>query len=285
MKILATTILVFVSCMGLRAQQTDSLLLSRPVLPWFVERFKLSAGFFVPINNTNIQVGINGTAHGTDIDFEKDLGFAKSIGTFMANAQWRISRRSRASFSYYKINRSSSHTLDRDIIFKEDTFHANAVTNSFFRNSIFQVSYGYAILSKPKYEAGLMIGAHIVGSKAGLALNSAAGGLSKESDFGFTAPLPDLGIWGGYAFSKRFAINLEVDYLSLTVGDVTGSIFAYNLAFTYKVAPKFDLTLGFTGLNCKIDVEKDNANGRFRWGYNGPSFSIIFSFGDKSWRH
>ncbi len=26
--------------------------------PWFVEKFKVTAGFFVPVSNTNIQVGI-----------------------------------------------------------------------------------------------------------------------------------------------------------------------------------------------------------------------------------
>jgi len=285
MKVLTSAFVLLLLFTNTKAQNPDSSVSTKKIAPWFVERFKVSAGFFLPINNTNIQVGINGGAHGTDIDFETDLGFVKNLGTFLANFQWRISRRSRLSVSYYKIDRSSTHTLARDLVFKEDTFHVNASVNSFFNTSIYQISYGYAIVSKPKYEVGLMIGTHLVGGKTGIALNTTAGGLQKNSDFGFTAPLPDLGIWGGYAFTNRFAVNLEADYLSLTFGDVTGSIFAYNLAFTYRVIDMLDLSLGFTGLNCKVDIVKEHADGHFKWGYNGPAFIATYSFGNRSWGH
>lgn len=285
MKAIITILFVFLFFLGSRAQAPDSLSHPKIILPWFVERFKLSAGFFLPVNNTDIQVGVNGTAHGTDIDFETDLGFVKSIGTFLASFQWRISRRSRLSLNYYKIDRSSGHTLAKDIIFKEDTFHVNTSVSSFFNTSIYQISYGYAVLSQPKYEAGFMIGTHLVGAKTGIALNGANAGVSKNDDFGFTAPLPDLGIWGGYAFTDRLAANLEADYLSLTVGDVSGSIFAYNIIFTYKLVKQLDVSLGYTGLNCTVDVVKEKVNGHFKWGYNGPSLAATFSFGKKSWGH
>ena len=284
MKAILVSLCVFTILANGHAQNVDSA--SRiKITPWFVEKFKVSAGFFLPINNTSIQVGINGSAQGTKIDFESDLGFNTSIGTFLANVQWRISPRSRVNFAYYKIDRGSTHTIDKDIIFKEDTFHANASVNSFFNTSIYQVSYGYAILSKPKYEAGLMIGAHLIGGKTGIALNGASTGTSKNDDFGFTAPLPDLGIWGGYAISSRLAVNVEGDYLSLTVGNYTGSILAYNIAFTYKVVDHLELMLGYTGLNCKVDVVKANANGHLKWGYNGPALAATYSFGKRPWSH
>ena len=61
------------------------------VAPWWVEKFKLTAGVFVPINSTKIQVGLNGSTAGTDVDFQKDLGFGATTTTFLLNAQWRIS--------------------------------------------------------------------------------------------------------------------------------------------------------------------------------------------------
>ncbi len=259
------------------AQNKDSI--ANRSYPWFVEKYKVSAGFFVPVNNTSIAVGIQGGANGTEVDFERDLGFNKNSATFMAAFQWRVSRRSRVNFNYYNINRSSSHTLNKDIIFKDDTFHSGSTTSSFFNTAIYQVSYGYALISKPKFEAGLMIGAHVVGLNTGIGINGPNGALTKNSDFRITAPLPDLGIWGGYAITDRFAVNLEGDYLSLTVNEYTGSILAYNVYFTYKILKELDVSLGYTGLNCKLDVVKEHANGHFKWGYNGPSLSASFSFG------
>ena len=62
------------------------------------------------VNRTNVQVGVEGNP-GTEIDLEKDLGFNRELTTFVANAEWRISRRSRITLSYYNLKRSSTTTL------------------------------------------------------------------------------------------------------------------------------------------------------------------------------
>jgi hypothetical protein len=265
--------------------QKDSVTIDKKAVPWFVERFRISAGFFVPVTSTTVKVGVEGSVEGTEIDFNKDLGYNKGQVTFSAGLQWRISRRSRLSFNYYNIPRNSTHTLTRDIVFKDTTYGVNSNVKTFFNTAIYQISYGYAILSKPKYELGIMIGTHLVGGKVGFSLTGNNVAIKRNNDFGFTAPLPDLGIWGGYAFSNRFAINLDVDYLALTIGDYYGSISSYNLLFIYKLAEHFDLSLGFSGLNCKLDVIKKGVEGNFKWGYNGPALGVSYWFGQKSWTH
>jgi len=285
MKVIASFLLFVVFCCKGLAQNTDSIPNKPKVAPWYVDRFRLSAGFFVPVSNTDLQVGVHGGVNGTPINLKKDLGYDAAQLTFLANFQWRISRRSRLNLSYYNIPRKSTHTLDKDIIFRNDTFHVNSSVNSYFNTAIYQISYGYAILSKPNYELGVMIGTHLVGGKAGISVNGNNVGASTNTNFGFTAPLPDLGLWGGYTFSNRFAVNLDIDYLSLTVGDVTGSIFAYDLLFIYRVMPKLDISLGYSGLNFKVDLVKEHATGSFKWGFNGPALGVTYAFGKTSWGH
>jgi hypothetical protein len=262
------------------SQTKDSL-----VAPWWVEKFKLSAGLFVPINNTKVQVEANGSAAGTDIDFQKDLGFDAAQLTFMVNFQWRISRRSRLNLSYYDMNRDATHTLQKDITFNDQTYHINSSVSTYFNTAIYQFSYGYAIIEKPTYEVGVLIGAHTVGTKAGISLNGANTGISQNGNFGFTAPLPDLGIWGGYAFSDRFAVNLDFDYLALTINNINGRLVAYDILFSYKLLRQLDISLGYSGLNFSVKTSRNNISGDFRWGYNGPSLGATFSFGKKSWKH
>lgn len=280
-----SAIIIFLLCMATGyAQNKDTTKpAEKKIAPWFVEKFKLTLGGFLPVTNTSLQVGVKGGFEGTNINLEKDLGFDNTQFTFLANFQWRISRKSRINLNYYNIPHSATHTLDKDIIFKDDTFHVNSTVNSFFNTAIYQVSYGYAIVAKPNYEVGVLIGTHLVGGKAGISVNGNNVGTSKSTDFGFTAPLPDLGLWGGYAFNNRLAVNLELDYLSLTVGDITGSLFDYNLLFTYRLIEKLDISLGYSGLNFKVTAEKKNATGEFKWGYNGPYIGASYSFGNKSW--
>jgi hypothetical protein len=250
--------------------------------PWWVQRFTISAGGFIPTNNTNVKVG-NSSGGGSDIDFENDLGFTSSTTTFIAGGEWRASKRSRFNFNYYNINRSATHTLQKDIQFADTTYHANATIQAFFNTAIYQVSYGYALLSKPKYELGLMVGAHLVDFSVGLGVVSSIGSVSGNKDFNTTAPLPDLGIWGGYAFSDHFAFNGAFSYLSLAVDNVKGQIVSYNASITYKAAETFSLALGYTGLNFDVDATTDKLHGAIKWGYNGPSFTANFSFGKKKW--
>lgn len=278
-KIIAFVLFSF-CVMIVHAQTKDSL-----IAPWWVEKFKLTAGIFVPVNTSKIQVGVNGSAEGTEIDFQKDLGYAKASVTFLANVQWRISRRSRINLGYYNINHSSTHTLQREITFDSTTYDVNTTVDSYFNTAIYQFSYGYAIIEKPTYEIGVSIGAHTVGAKAGMGIHGANVGFDKSDKFGFTAPLPDFGIWGGYAFSNRFAANLELGYLSLTVNQITGRILVYNAIFSYKLFRQLDLSLAYSGLNFKVTAVKKDVTGEFLWGYNGPSFGASFSFGKKSWKH
>jgi hypothetical protein len=274
-------ITIFLISISLSYSQTkDSL-----IAPWWVEKFKLTAGLFVPINNTKVQVGASGSAAGTDIDFQKDLGFDAAQVTFLVNFQWRISRRSRINLSYYDMNRNATHTLQKDITFNDQTYHINSSVSTYFNTAIYQFSYGYAFIEKPTYEAGVLIGAHTVGTKAGISLNGAGTGINTDNNFGFTAPLPDLGIWGGYAFSKRFAVNLDFDYLSLTINNINGRLIAYDIAFKYKLIRQLDLSLAYTGLDFNVKTTKKGITGDFRWGYNGPSLGATFSFGERSWKH
>ncbi len=89
------------------AKLDSSVILKAKKAPWFVERFKITAGFLSANNNTSIKISNSGGL-GSVIDFEKDLGFNTNVGIFLANFQWRSSRRSRFDFSYYQLNRSAT---------------------------------------------------------------------------------------------------------------------------------------------------------------------------------
>ena len=122
-------------------------------------------------------------------------------------------------------------------------------------------------------------------ARAGISLNGTGTGINESNDFGLTAPLPDLGLWGGYAFSNRFAVNLDIDYLSMTINHIDGSLLAYNLVFIYRLTEHLDLSAGYTGLNFEVSTTKNNATGQFKWGYNGPALAASFYFGKRSWQH
>lgn len=256
-------------------------------LPWHGRRFKVTAGAFFPVNNTEVEVnGANGRI-GTDIDFERDLGFNTNTASFFGTFEWRASRRSRFNLEYFYLKRNASKTLQKEIEFKDHTYPIDARVSSFLDNQMIRFAYGYAIISKPKYELGLLIGAHVMLADVGIRLEANTQELQYHDAVNFTAPLPDIGIWGEFVLGKKVGLYANINYFALTIDDIDGRIISYNLSVLYNVYKDFSLTAGYTGLNFRLDVTRPKIDGFFKWGYNGPTIAATYSFGNhvKFYKH
>lgn len=251
----------------------------KPLPPWFVRRFKVTAGLFIPVNGTKIKVGSNDESFGTEIDLEDNLGFRKTTTTFLGNFQWRASRRSRFDLGYFHLDRSTTYQLQKEIEFGDHIYPVNATVNSSFKSDMYLFSYGYAFFLKPKYELGLMIGTHTLGTDIEINLVGETSQASYNDKFNFTAPLPDIGIWGGYSFADKFVVNGNLNYFYIEINDFKGKIVSYNLAVMYQALPELDIALGYSGMNFTVDVVKNRLDGYLKWGYNGPLFTVSYTFG------
>ncbi|SMO54455.1 hypothetical protein [Solitalea koreensis] len=249
--------------------------------PWYVSRYSIIAGGFFPVNNTKVKVSNNTGTEGDEIDFEDDLGLNRHTSTFSFGGDVHLGKRHRLELLYYRFYRSATHTIDRDIHFKDTVFAVNTSVSSFFHNDIYRFSYGYAFISNSKAEAGLSFGAHIMRTNVGLEGIGNNQNVTASTDYGFTAPLPDFGIWGGYAFNPKWAVIGEFDYFTLKINDVKGRILGANVAVKYKALDRLAITAGYTGFNFRVDVTREKFNGFFKWGYNGPGLSVNYLIGVK----
>jgi hypothetical protein len=273
--------------------EKPSIIIEKPIqddnlrdVPWFVERFRVAVGFYEMFNNTDVQISRTSTNNGTAIDFERDLGFDKSNNSFLGDIEWRISSRSRINFTFYNNVRSTDKTLDREINIGDETYDINTNVHAFIKSNLFRLSYGYAILSKPKYEVGLLLGTHTIATKMGISVNGENVNAERNKDYNLTAPLLDLGIWGGYAFTDRFALRGEINYFQLQIDTFDGRTLGYNLTAYYRVWKKLDIGLGFAGLNFDVNYENTDRQLAYDigWGYNGMTLVAVYSFGNKKWK-
>ncbi|TDO71100.1 hypothetical protein EV143_11093 [Flavobacterium chryseum] len=250
-------------------------------LSWHGRRFKVSAGVFFPTNNTEVEVGSNNGEFGNLIDFEKDLGFNKNTVSFAAAFEWRISRRSRLGTEYFYLKRTASKVLQREIEFGDHVYPVDARVSAFMDNQIYRLVYGYAFISKPTYEIGALIGAHVMFADVGIRLEGNTAQAEYRDNFDFTAPLPDLGLWGEFVLADKWGLYVNANYFALKVDNVDGRLLSYNLSVLYNVYKNFSITAGYTGLNIRVDVERERLNGFFKWGYNGPTIAATYAFGGR----
>ncbi len=249
--------------------------------PWRARRFNITAGSFFPINNTQIMVGSNERDFGTTIDLEDDLGFNDFSYSFMANGQWRISKRSRFELEYFYLNRKSTHTLERKLEFKDHTYEVNARVSAFFDVSIVRFFYSYAFVAKPTYEIGALIGSHVIFGDVGMQVDTETGSAEVSDNFDFTAPIPDIGIWTDIQLSKKFGLYANANYLSLTIDNIKGRVLSTNISLLYNIHNNISLKAGYNSLNFRVDVEKERLDGFFKWGYNGPMLTLTYAFGEQ----
>lgn len=275
-------VILFLCLPQLLQAQSDSLPVSRKA-PWYVLKYSISFGSFFPVNNTNVKVeGTNGRI-GTDIDFENDLGFKRNTFTMQGGIQWRASRRSRFDLSIFGVSRNVYYTLQKDITFKEHTYPVDADISAYFNTGIYRFSYGYAFVCNEKAELGAMVGLHVIDTEVGMGLHSTDISANYSDNVGVTAPLPDLGIWGGYAFNKKWAFTGETNYLSAKIGNIDGRLFNYNFVIRYRITPRIHAAAGYGGFHFTVTDNREKLNGTLKWGYNGPSVMLLYNFGFPHW--
>ena len=84
-----------------------------------------------------------------------------------------------------------------------------------------------------------------------------------------SAPLPNVGLFGGWAFTNRLALQTRFQYFYIDIDDVTGQLFQGDLGLQFHLFKYFDLGLDFrifgvygSGKNGADKVELDQIN----WG-------------------
>lgn len=142
----------------------------------------ISVQAYYPHVDTNVRVNAN-TAQtiGTDIDFEKDLDLDSEEVLPAVSAGARFGRVV-VGAEFYKLKRSGSVGLARDITFDGTTYPVNAQVESGFSSNIYRLTVGYALVSKPDLEIGAALGLHATNFRFSLSGQAAAGGQGVTGD-------------------------------------------------------------------------------------------------------
>lgn len=250
--------------------------------PWPISRFSAKLGGFWAISDTKLGVGTNNNPYSL-IDFENDLGLNRHTTSLLFNFNARFGKRNRVDFSYYNIYRKASRTTDKDINFGDHTYPINSEIDTHLNTNIFRLSYGYAFISNPKWEVGGIFGFHIMSFGVGLDATGETQQLSLDNSQNFTVPLPDLGLWGTFAFHRNWAVSGEVGYFYVKVNnwDMDGRILTGNVSLQYRLSKHWNVDAGYTAFDVKANIDRKRLQAEFDWSYTGPTLAVAYRFGNR----
>ncbi len=246
--------------------------------PWPNSQYSIKLGAFAAINNTYLGMGANHEPY-SNIDFENTLGMDKNTYSWLANANVRLGRRHRIDFSYYNIYRNSNMSLQDSLHFRDNTYFIGSDVSAYLNTNIFRLSYGYAFLSNENLELGALLGFHVLAFDIGMKMQGDNANIEISDDAKFTAPLPDLGFWGTYAFHNRWAISGELSYFAVKIDGIKGEILNAALALQYRITRFLEIDLGYTNFDVIINIDRTHLQGDFNWNYNGPYINLAYKFG------
>jgi hypothetical protein len=241
-------------------------------------------GFFF---TTDMRANLNGqSSTHPEVDFDETFGKAGDSRRVRADALWRITPEHHVRFMYFDNSRVRSRVLDKDLEWGDYTFQLGARTEFTERTRVVQFAYEYAFWRRPTYEVAASVGVHYIRvdlQLSGIAtFTDSAGNTTTASATtqanSLPAPLPVVGLRGGWVLNRDWYLDAQGQVFKTKSGAFDGHWSDLRVGLTWMFHRNFGLGLGYNRFTTKLDVDKDDFDGRLKTGYSGLQAYLTGTF-------
>ena len=242
--------------------------------PVFTDTWQFTASAL--FQNSDASVSSTGPLQNTrKLDLE-DLGMDDSTVVPQITAQWRFADRWLLNFGYSDFSLDGNKAVASSFDFGGVTFPLNASLETEFGISSIVVAVDYVVFQSDRSEFGIGAGLH------GLDLNITLDGdingtLVAESQSDFLAPLPNLRIFGRYAFTPKLTTNFQFGWMGANIENYSGELLIASAGIRYRFASRWSLGLNYQITSINFEV----GGGRFEEDYDieldGVSLAVRYS--------
>lgn len=238
------------------------------------EHFRLSAGLFSVDTETDVRVDANDGTEGTEVNAEEDLGLRDHSEVGDVEVETRIRERHRVRFDYFKLERTSTQALEREIVFGNDTYNVGDIVDSAIDMRSFGVTYMYELARKDRFIFAWGLGVVL------LELNTAAevDARSISEEESVSGPGPLLGIQTLVRLNPRIHAELRGEYMEAHASDFDGSITNLHGTIVYRFNRSIGAGLGYKLMEIDAESESAGDTGRFKLSNSGPLIFVRVTF-------
>jgi hypothetical protein len=222
------------------------------------DRLTLNIGSYL-IRRTDTDINFKKTnaplTVGVGIDFERDLGVSDTETEARIDGYYRFNKRHRVDWTWFKIDRSGTRTIDFDIDLPDFDFPPGTTIETTFNTEIIKLAYTFSFLNYEKVEAGIGGGLHI--ARVDLKLQDVSTfNVQEESDF--TAPLPVGRFIFNYDITPRWKWINAIDFFFLETRGFKGTLTDFRTAVEHHTFK--NVGFGFGVNRFSIDLETEDAD-------------------------
>jgi hypothetical protein len=268
----ASTLLMSCALLGVLA--TGAVQAQEPLDSPFAEYFRLSAGLLSAGSETELRLDADDGTPGTVVSGEDDLGLRDKSEMGDVEMEIRIRERHRLRLNYFRIDRSASQVIDRDIQFGDDLFEAGDQVESKLDWREFSITYGYAFLRRERFEIYGTFGLHLTEVSASGEVD--ADDIREEENGVF--PIPAIGAGTLIRISDRFHFEGRVDYLEVSYEDIDGTLLDFRGSVVYRFSRNFSLGAAYVFTQREATSEEVGDSGFFDLRHSGPELFLRITF-------
>jgi hypothetical protein len=245
------------------------------------DNFWFQLEYFYPTISSTARLDFPGTnVPGTKVELEDDLGLSDRKGTPYVLAGMRIGENWRIELEYYRLKRSATLTIDREIDWGDTTFPVGGSVSSKFDTDIYRLTGGWSFYRTPTAEAGLGFGLHMTDFKTQLSgQGSGPGGVSFQTEGSDQlVPLPTIGLYGSWLVADSWLVRGRIDYLSLSYEQYDGELVNAMATVSWRFAKNWGVGLGYRYVRYVVESTKSNFHGEIKYDFRGPTIFLEAAF-------
>jgi hypothetical protein len=245
------------------------------------DSFALQVAAYFPSVNSTVQVNGSGGAIGTDVDFERDLGFEQNsiLPAFMA--EWRPNDDWVLNAEFYALGRKNQNFIERELVIGDTTYPVNASINSGFDSDIIRFTIGNRFYQTSNFEIGAAIGLHGTDFTVYIEGEGSAAGQSaqfRSENRSVFAPLPTVGLFFAWEPAPKVSIAGRFDWLSLTIDDYSGRLLNTEASAAFRVQKHIDMGVMYRRVDYRVRVNRADWDGQVKYNFHGPALFVQFGF-------
>jgi len=230
-------------------------------------------GGFHAASKTSLFINSSMLGKGTTIDPEEALGIDEKKIIPRAEVIFNPGKRHEIGFTYWTIRRSNTRILDRDIQFGDATFSKNSSVTSKFNTTNYALTYRFSIFVDQHWDAGASIGGKIIDFDTRINANLNGNSYSKKNRT--YAPVPLLGIHGGYKSGKHFIARGTAEFFTLNISEWDFSMIDARIGMEYYPIRHLGIGIDYHFFDTRIDkVPSGKLDGQFKYRFNAVSLYL-----------
>ncbi len=270
--------LVSVSAGVASAQESGS---SSKNHPFLSDNINIGLGVYRPSQKRRIGADRNdGGSPGESIDA------SDSQVTGLLNFHWRFTKNWSFQGTYWDTDLESEQILTEVFEFQDQEFQPGSFVRSGSHTSITRLFWGRSFFRRPSTDWGVGLGLHV------LDINAVVAGeillASPPAPVGSTgfhtegasasAPLPNLGIWYMYSWSPKWVVTTRLDWLDVTIDEISGSLYDLSVGVNYQMSDHFGIGLALNAFRLDVRVDGTDWKGSLVNEQIGPRLNVTWNW-------